>query len=217
MSESPAHSFLKRVGAAFLYNQQCYLVDTEVKMNRLGLERWTDLDNHSVIDVLGVGLKYLPHGRKRAFGDLDGFSLKNPLDYEYGQNVTRGIEVKVSRPDFRNGFVCSGCNYHYLLAPMRLVSPREVPRWVGIIEYNRYKFSIEMNQDEYEVRTRPFLIGGLRVVRRPTYRGVPQFQIDGAVAMMVGRSTAVERGRVFEEIKGVVEEGELVYSIPGTP
>ena len=49
--ESPRHQFLKNVGSAFLYNQGCYLVDMEVKLNHMGLKRFHELDNHTVIDV----------------------------------------------------------------------------------------------------------------------------------------------------------------------
>ena len=119
MGESSRHLFLKNVGKAFLYDQGCYLVDTEVKLNHIGLKRFHELDKHTVIDICGVGLKYFPHGRKgmsqqEEFQDLE---LKDPERYEYGYNILRGIEVKVSRSDFRNGFICSGCNYNYILAP----------------------------------------------------------------------------------------------------
>ena len=60
----------------------------------------------------------------------------DPRYLEVRQNILRGIEVKVSRADFRNGFFCTGCNYNYLLTPMRLVSPSILPTGVGLIEYN---------------------------------------------------------------------------------
>ena len=58
MGESPSHLYLKQVGALWLYNQMCHMVDTEVKLNQLGLLRYLELDNKKVIDVVGVGLKY---------------------------------------------------------------------------------------------------------------------------------------------------------------
>jgi len=171
------------LGKAFLLNQGCHLVGTEIKLNHFGLKRYSDLDNHTIIDVCGVGLKYLPKGKKhiQREGPIN-FEIRDDNKYEYGYNILRGIEVKVSRPDFRNGFVCSGCNYHYILTPMRLVAPHEVPRGIGLIEFNKYKFSCEPNAVESRNRVkRPFIIKGLRVIKKPIYRNVPQFQIDNAI------------------------------------
>ena len=121
MSESELHEFLKRVGMAYLFNH-CFMVATEAAVYKdSGIDRH-DLDNHHFIDVAGVGKKYIPYTMDRKIGD------------PYYYNVSRGIEVKVSRNDFKNGFVCSGLNYHYLLTPMRLVNPSEIPKWVGLIE-----------------------------------------------------------------------------------
>jgi hypothetical protein len=188
MGESPRHLFLKNVAKAFLYNKGCYLVDTEVKLNHLGLKRFHELDNHMVIDVCGVGLKYFPHSKRSLRqGDFHDFELANPQKYECGYNVLRGIEVKVSRSDFRNGFICSGCNYHYILTPMRMLAPYEVPRGVGLIEYNKYKFSCELNIDEsYGQSKRAFHLKGVRVIKRPIFRNIPQFQIDNAIARIMG-------------------------------
>jgi len=93
----------------------------------------------------------------------------NIRPFEVSWNILRGIEVKVSRGDFRNGFVCSGCNYNYLLTPMRLVAPYEVPKGVGLIEYNKYKISCELTEED------TFRFEGLRVVKRPVFRKIPQY------------------------------------------
>ena len=128
MSESPLHAFLKRVGAAFLVNQGCFLVDTEVPLSRTG--RTHELDDHRVVDVCGVGER-LFEAERGLLADYVGPTGGRP---EVKRNVLRGVEVKVSRSDFRNGFFCSGCNFNYLLTPMRLVSPWEIPRGVGLVE-----------------------------------------------------------------------------------
>ena len=168
---------------AFLINQGCFMVDTEVKLNRIGLSRFDELDSHLVIDVCGVGEKFFPHNKRRIKQEeYDGFKIEKPNQFEYPYNILRGIEVKVSRSDFRNGLVCSGCNYHYVLTPMRLVAAHEVPKGVGLIEYNKYKFSCELRDDQ------TFDLKGLRVIKRPTYRKVPQFQIDTVIANIAKRS-----------------------------
>ena len=116
--------YLKQVGKLWLYNQMCHMVDIEVKLNQLGLQRYLELDNKKVIDVIGVGLKYFPWSkRKIQDDDYDDFELSKPEQYEIGYNVLRGIEVKVSKSDFKNGFVCTSANYNYVMAPTKLVSP----------------------------------------------------------------------------------------------
>lgn len=195
------------LGKAFLLNQGCHLVGTEIKLNNFGLKRYSDLDNHTIIDVCGVGLKYLPQGKKRIQQEgLINFELRDDNKYEYGYNILRGIEVKVSRPDFRNGFVCSGCNYHYILTPMRLVAPHEVPKGIGLIEFNKYKFSCKLNVVESKNRVkRPFLIKGLRVIKKPVYRNVPQFQIDNAIEKISENFLERMQTEVIREISGARE------------
>lgn len=173
MVESDLHGFLKRVGAAFLINQGCFLVDTEVPLSRFGQTMLHDLDGHHVIDVCGVG--------ERFFRLREGREELGPGDYEVTQNILRGVEVKVSRGDFRNGFVCTACNFNYLLTPMRLVAPWEIPRGVGLIEYNRYKFDVELTEED------DFRFRGLRVVKKASFRRISRFQVDNATAFMLQR------------------------------
>jgi len=174
--ESALHGFLKVVGKAFLMNQGCFLVDTEVSLSRFGQTRLHDLDGHHVIDVCGVGERF-----KKVRGRPNG---EGPGGYEVAENVLRGVEVKVSRSDFRNGFVCTGCNYNYLLTPMRLVAPWEVPRGVGLVEYNRHKFDVEL-AEEGRLSFR-----GLRVVKNPSFRSIGRHQVDSATSFMIRRSMA---------------------------
>jgi hypothetical protein len=198
MVESDLHVFLKRVGAAFLINQGCFLVDTEVPLTRFGQRRIGELDNHHIIDVCGVGerLSRAP----RALTLEEGLGS---YDCEVAENVLRGVEVKVSRSDFRGGLVCSGCNYHYVLTPMRLVSPWEVPRGVGLVEFNRYKFSAEPT-DEDRIRFR-----GLRVVRNASYRRVNRYQVDNATSHIIRRTSEQALNEVLQGIREAVPA--LVY------
>ena len=211
MGESPRHLYLKEVGKLWLFNQMCHMVDIEVKMNQLGLHRYLELDNKKVIDVVGVGLKYFPW-RKRKIQDeeYDDFELPKPDQYDIGYNVLRGIEVKVSKSDFKNGFICTSANYNYVLAPTKLVSPSIVPKGVGLIEFNRYKFNVEANQDETP-NGRPFKLEGVRVLKRAQYRHIPQFHIDHVISLIAQRNLASKEDSLREVLMGM-DNRELVYA-----
>jgi len=208
MGETSMHSFLKQVGMLFLLNQGCHTVETEVALNQLGLQRLGEIDNKKVVDVLGVGLRYGPVSRAETQEGCDDFSLPEPGAYDVGLNVLRGVEVKVSRGDFRNGFVCTGCNFNYVLTPTRLVSPGLLPRGVGLVEYNRYKFRCEPSE---EAEGRPFRLEGLRVVRRALHRRIPRFQVDHAVAVMAERRLAGARRAALDRVLGLLDDPEIVY------
>lgn len=213
MGESPSHMYLKQVGSLWLYNQMCHMVETEVKLNQLGLLRYLELDNKKVIDVVGVGLKYFPWNRRKIQDELiDDFELVKPEKYEIGYNILRGIEVKVSKSDFKNGFVCTGTNYNYVLAPMKLISPGLLPKGVGLIEYNRYKFDVQENERQENLLERPYRFNGLRVVKRARYRTLPQFHIDHVIATIAQRRTW-NRNEIFSNVIDGMTDPELVYSL----
>jgi len=192
--ESPEHKYLKSVAVLWLLNQGCFLADTEVPLSQVGLSRYTELDNKTVIDAVGVGLRFNSgNGKGEASDDFDPASLTGA---EAGECVLRGIEVKVSRGDFRSGFACSGCNYHYLLTPLRLLAPSEVPHGVGLIEYNKHKWSCETDENHPD---HPYKITGLRVLKHPTYRELPRFQIDGAISQLANKTLQQTRDKAFRE------------------
>ncbi len=180
--ESTEHKHLKSVAILWLLNQGCFLTDTEVPLSQVGLRRYTELDNKTVVDAVGVGLRFnAGNGKDESSEYFDPSSLSGS---EAGECVLRGIEVKVTRGDFRAGFACSGCNYHYLLTPLRLLAPSEVPRGIGLIEYNKHKWGCEPEDAHSD---RPYRITGLRVLKHSVYRELPRFQVDGAIAHLANR------------------------------
>ncbi|TRO55032.1 hypothetical protein E2P71_03330 [Candidatus Bathyarchaeota archaeon] len=213
MVESPSHMYLKQVGKLWLYNQMCHMVEEEVKLNQLGLLRYLELDNKKVIDVVGVGLKYFPWKRRKIQDELyDDFELEKPEKYEIGYNVLRGLEIKVSKSDFKNGFICTGTNYNYVLAPTKLISPSLLPKGVGLIEYNRFKFDVTENDLEEHPTSRPYTIKGLRVVKRAQYRNLPQFHIDQVISTIAQRRTSNRHESYYNVLDGLTNP-ELVYSL----
>lgn len=164
MGETELHQLLKKVGVAYLHNQGCSMAAMEVGVTRdQGIEKH-ELDNHYIMDVVGLGKKYIPYAKRaRDFNYSEGY---------YYNQILRGIEVKVSRSDFKNGFCCTGCNYHYLLTPMRLVNPTDLPKWVGLLEYNKHKFKVKFDP------FRGFALEGLRVVKKPRLREITERQLQ---------------------------------------
>ena len=195
MGESDLHAYLKQVGVAFLMNQDCFLVDTEVQLCRYGQQMIHTLDDHHIVDVCGVGER---------FYNIKDNSLGRG-EYEVTRNILRGIEVKVSRSDFRNGFICTACNYNYLLTPMRLVAPWEVPKGVGLIEYNKYKFKVELTEEN------KFKFEGLRVVKKSRHRTITPFQVDNATAYIARRMVNNQMERVLEALN---DNRGMLYPTP---
>ena len=212
--ESLNHHYLKQVGKLWLYNQSCHMVDTEVKLNQLGLLRHLEIDNKKIIDVVGVGLKYYPwRSHRRIHNEFyDDFELEAPDKYEIGYNILRGIEVKVTKNDFKNGFICYGTNYNYVLTPMKLISPSLLPKGVGLIEYNKYKFDVSKNDFEKIQTVKPFKIKGLRVIKRANYRKLPQFHIDHVISMIAKRRTSYQN-EAYREVFESLMNPELVYNL----
>jgi len=171
MPETELHKFLKKVGIAFLHNQKCFLIGTEVYIPRYLLQYYRGkrhlLDKHNIIDVCGIGEKYIPLHKR-------SIKYKN-----YKFKIIRGIEVKVSRSDFKKGFVCSGCNYHYLLAPKGLISKSELPKGVGLLEVSRDTLICYIDSDSR------FHIKSLVISKLPSFMKTEEY-IKNSVIESIG-------------------------------
>jgi len=165
------HEYLKRAAVLWLLNRRCYIAGTEIYIPRsarlnAGMEQDRELIEtvklkkyKQFIDACGIGIQYRSQWRLE-------FTQDNAEDYK--SVVIRGIEVKTSRSDYRNGFVASGCNYNYLLTPKGLLKKTEIPQKMGLIEYDKDKFSCS------KAWNNPFQFKGLRVVKKPSKQIVPE-------------------------------------------
>lgn len=185
--ETELHSLLKEVGRAFLFNQRCFIVATEVWVHRIHVKGFSSLflKLRSVIDVCGFGEKYIPE-TQRQYRYRKADFLGKEIEVRdrvgpYKYNVIRGIEVKVSRSDFNNGFICSGCNYHYILIPKGLVQPTEVPKHIGIIEVDVPNFKSFFGVDNR------FSLTGLKLIKKPTFQKLESWQIDSMLSEISAR------------------------------
>ena len=60
---------------------------------------------------------------------------------------------------------------------------------------------------------RPFNIHVLNIIKRPTYRHIPQFQIDHAIAKIAGKGSIEAQQDVYSQITDCMDDPELVYTI----
>lgn len=191
------HEYLKKVAVLWLLNRRCYIVGTEIYIPRSsqiqsGLKRLLFYQKYKqYIDACGVGIQYRSQW-KREFGDTKA---------EYKLIIVRGIEVKTSRSDYFNGFVQSGCNYNYLLTPKGLLKKAEVPLKVGLIEYEKDKFSCIKGENN------PFRFKGLRVVKKPTMQPVSERDLKFITSDIGRKTTPILIESLFNKFNNIVSYG----------
>jgi hypothetical protein len=178
MGETHLHRFLKDIAQAWLLHLDCFIVGAEVPLTVLGQKRIHELDSHYIVDACGIGERV----------------IEERLGVQYIGNILRGVEVKVSASDFRNGFLCAACNYNYVITPMRLVTPSSLPERVGLIEYNKFKFNCSYHEDG------SVNLEGIRLVRPARHRQIPQYQIDNATTVLAKRHFNGYAMKLYERI-----------------
>lgn len=92
------------------------------------------LENLAMVYLRERGLEYIGtevfipgmnnKDSKRHIIDCVGVDKKQEKSY--------GIEVKVSKSDFKNGY-CSRCNYTYIMCPKDMLDKDELPSHIGLI------------------------------------------------------------------------------------
>jgi len=138
MKDSEKTKLLTKIGFLLLKNMGCYAISTEINIHTWldkpeknstdELKHWHEKceksNNHHIIDVLGIAKEYIPHNQQQIT--------------EHGKirshDILRGIEIKVSHSDLKNGFMHTGCHYNYLMIPKNLVKLEEVHKDIGVIE-----------------------------------------------------------------------------------
>lgn len=115
MGESDLHKLLKDLGFLWLRSQHCTTVGMEVFVG----------DSYHTADVLGAS----PNYRHYNWGDGGTEEPAHPF-------TIWCVEVKVSYTDFKNGYADRGCNKHYVLAPKGMIDVKELPKHVGLLEYD---------------------------------------------------------------------------------
>lgn len=168
MTDREKTKLLTKVGFLFLERMGCREISTEINVHLM--EKNTinlDAGYHYIIDIAGTAWEYLPPSEK------DKFKV-NKID------ICRGIEVKVSRSDLKNGFIHHGCNFNYILAQKGLIKPSEIHDDIGIIEVDIDNFKV------VPIR-RPFYgytLSGVEVIRNPKRKVVSDWLIASIKAQI---------------------------------
>jgi len=168
MSESELHLYLKLLGLKWLDEHGCYLVASEIPTSKnwkLNLDVFKNDKNiipnrRYIIDCLGICKKPILERNYR---------YSHPSFNKIGDDVIlRGIEIKISRSDFKQGFIYLGLNYHYVLTPELLVKKSEIPNHVGLLYYNKKNKCIDVH-------------------KRPKKLDISENEIDGYITKIYAR------------------------------
>lgn len=173
MNDREKTEIITKSGFLYLRNMGCFEIATEVKVPYWILRDFENLqDRHYVIDLVGVSWKYLPPSKqyiKKIKTDTLEWNHK-----VVKEPIIRGIEIKVSRGDFKNGFIHGGCNYNYLMIPKGLVEKNEVNTDIGIIEVDLDTLSIRKLRSPYY----GFNIEGIEQSRNPKLKPLTEEQMN---------------------------------------
>lgn len=132
--ETKEHKLLKELAVIWLRGYGCHQIATEVELHPVWLQgtneqRVTYHKWKHVADVVGIRDRYSPTP-----AELPAHKRR------YLEAVA--VEVKVSRSDFKNGFVSSGCDRIYLFTLPNMLDLNDIPKHVGLMELDPDNFTV---------------------------------------------------------------------------
>lgn len=165
MAESREHYLLKQAAMLWLkFRGKCQAVATEVAGMGGNSTADTALETRWLYDWKTNRYVNKRVKRQRDVADVVGVRWDymyrmSGTEYVYTYKfTTRLVEVKVSRPDFLNGY-CTGANYAYVITPPGMVTPDELVDGVGLLEVDPEEIK--------PVRWYGDLLSKIKLVRRP--------------------------------------------------
>jgi hypothetical protein len=196
LSDKETTALLTKIGFLLLKKMGCYAISTEIKLtmrNRL----LQDADKHYIIDVLGISKKYIPYKQQKTEKVMHGeVEFEETIKYH---NVLRGLEIKVSRSDFKNGFIHTGCNFNYLLIPKGLIQPSEVSTNVGIIEVDLDNLLVQYPK-YVTMQNQGFYLRGVQVSRRAKFNHVEDWVVDSCYRQIADTLTNQAKRWLVQEL-----------------
>lgn len=194
MSDRYKTGLLTKLGYLHLKNMGCFEVSTEVNVPTYFMSPSIfEIDpiivnqRHHIIDLIGIQYEYLPPS-KQYRDENDRRIIKKP--------ILRGIEIKVSRSDFKNGFIHVGCHYNYLMVPKGLVQPKEVHKYIGIIEVNLDNCGVKKFGGFYS----GYELIGVKIIRNPKRQPVSDLAIEHCRAQIATSLTNQTKRWLIEEL-----------------
>jgi len=175
MKDSEKTALLTKIGYLQLKSMGCHTISTEVHIPLLltVLRDWENKqDKHYNVDLMGIGWKYLPPSKQYKI------KVQGINDQWYDRNIVkepilRSIEIKVSRSDFKNGFVHCSAHYNYIMTPKGLINLKEVYSDIGVIEVDLDNFQFRKRRRSY-----PHEFEGLEIVRNPVFKNIPNIVVE---------------------------------------
>ena len=168
------------MGYLQLKNMGCFEVSTEVNVptyykSLSVFEEDPVIVNHRhhIIDLIGVEYEYLPISKQYKEEFWSDILEKKITKKIIKKPILRGIEIKVSRSDFKNGFIHVGCHYNYLMVPKGLVQRKEVHKYVGIIEVDLDNCGVKKFSGFYS----GYELIGVKIIRKPKRQPVSDLAI----------------------------------------
>jgi len=189
MKDREKTDLLTKICYLYLRDIGCFEIGTEIHIPYYGLRDYTnEADKHYNIDLVGINWKYLPPSKQYIKKIVtEAFSYDNKVIKE---PTLRGIEIKVSRSDFNNGFVHVGCNYNYLMTPKGLIDKKEVHKDIGIIEVDLENLSLRKRRPPwYGVN-----ITGITHLRKPKFKEVSD-KIFNKIQGQIGYKLTLQTAR----------------------
>jgi len=196
---------LTKIGYLQLTKMECKYVSTEVTVPWYLIKELDSADvyvknrRHTRIDLVGIQFEYLPLSKQyteKVYIEV--------LDKEIGKKVIkkpilRGIEIKVSRSDLKNGFIHLGCHYNYLMTPKGLIkSKNEIDKRVGIIEVDLDIFEVKKYHPPFSGISD---LVGLKIIRRPKRSPVSEVAVERVLAQIPRTLTNQTRNWLVKELE----------------
>jgi hypothetical protein len=196
LTDRQTTALLTKVGFLMLKKMGCYAISTEIKLTMRD-HLLHDADKHYIIDVLGVSKKYIPYkeqkNEKVKYGEVE-YDQKIKFN-----NILRGFEIKVSRSDFKNGFIHTGCNYNYLLIPKGLIEHSEVSSSVGIIEVDLDNLLVEYPH-YVTMENQGFHLHGIKVSRNARFNRIEDWVVDSCYRQIAETLTNQTKRWLVQEL-----------------
>ena len=201
MKDKQKTELLTKIGYLQLKKMECIYVSTEVTVPWYLIPELDTADvyvknrRHTRIDLIGIQYEYLPLSKQIVVKDFGNGIQKKIIK----KPILRGIEIKVSRSDLKNGFIHLGCHYNYLMTPKGLIkSKNKIDKRVGIIEVDLDIFEIKKYHSPFSGISD---LVGLKIIRNPKRSPVSEVAVERVLEQIPRTLTNQTRNWLLKELE----------------